>query len=600
MSEPLPATPAPPAHPVPPRFRWRAIVPFALFLVLIVAGWLLLADRLGRLAVERGGTSVLGARVEVRSLHIALARGNMTISGLVAASPFDSLKNLVEAEQLVADLDIMPLFEKKVAIDRLAATGLRFGTRRTTSGFVPSRGDGTASRVMANVRAWAAQPALQVPLLQFATGALSIDSLDPRRLQTVQAAESLAARADSSAHAWADQLGALNVQATAESAAAFAQRLQGASRTDLALIRDARRTIDRVKQTRDRVLSLERDVQAGAGSLDGALAALGAARQRDYAFAKSLVRLPPIDASAIAWVLFGPEAVAKFQRALYYTQLAREYMPPGLLPRPEPSPTRRAGVSVQFPREHELPGFLLRDAEVSLLLGADSALRSYSGRLRGLTSAPALYGRPTTFDLRAPTVTADAVFDHVHATPRDAIGGTIRGVSIPDIHLPGLPIRVAPGKGDLTIGFTLYGDSVRGRWQVLAPAAAWQRDSSSAGGAAADLLWQVLSRIDRLDLIADLGGTLSHPQLRVRSNLDAAVSDGLRAAIGDKVAAAEANLRGRVDRFADSSVTPVRARVTQVKTEAANQVAQARRALETAQQRLEQELKKVTGGIRLP
>ncbi len=584
-------------------FRWRAIVPFALFLVVLVVGWLLLADRLGRIAVERGGTAVLGARVEVRSLHIALTRGNVTVSGLVAASPFDSLKNLMEADQLVAQLDVAPLLEKKVAIDRLAATGLRFGTTRTTSGFVPSHSESATSHIMSNVRSWAAQPALQVPLLQLATGALNIDSLDPRKLQTLQAAESLTAHADSSARAWAGQLGALNVQATADSAVAFAQRLQGARPTDLALLRDARRTIDRVKQTRDRVVSLERDVQAGAASLDQSLAALSTARQRDYAFARSLVRLPPIDASAIAWVLFGPEAVAKFQRALYYTQLAREYMPPGLKPHAEPAPARRGGVTVQFPREHALPGFLLRDAEMSLVFGADSAARSYSGRLTGLTSAPALYGRPTTFALRAPTLSADAVFDHVHATARDAIGGTVQDVSIPDIHLSGLPIRVTPGKGDVTLGFTLYGDSVRGRWQVLAPRAAWQRDSGGprgVGGPAADLLWQVVSHIDHLDLTAELGGTLSQPQLHMRSNLDAAVADGLRAAIGDKVAAAEATVRARVDHFADSASAPVRARVTQVKTEAANQVGEARRVLEVAQQRVEQQLKKVTGGIRLP
>ncbi len=587
----------------PARFRWKAIAPLVVFLALLVGGWLLLADRLGRLAVERGGTAVLGARVAVRSFRISLARGTVTIAGLVAASPFDSLKNLVEAEQLVADLDMVPLLEKKVVIDRLAATGLQFGTRRTTSGFVPSTDPSASARIMANARAWAAQPALQVPLLRLATGKLSVDSLDPRRLQTIQAAESLAARVDSSARAWTEALAGLDAQATADSAVAFAQRLQGAKPTDLALIRDARRMIDRVKQTRDRLTMLERGVKAGAGTLDQGLAGIGAARARDYAFAKSLIRLPPIDASAIAWVLFGPEAVGKFQRALYYTQLARAYMPPGLKPQAEPAPprVRRAGLSVAFPREHRLPGFLLRDAELSLLLGSDSAgPRRYTGRLQGLTSAPSLYGRPTTFDVRAPTVSADAVFDHVHATPRDALGGTLRGVAIPAITLPGLPIRVAPGTGDLTLGFALYGDSLRGRWQVLAPAAAWQRDSGRAGGAAADLLWQVVSRIDRLDLIAELGGTLEHPQLYVRSNLDAAVSDGLRRALGDEIAAAEASLRARVDRFADSSLAPVRARVMQVKTDAAAQVAEARRVVEAAQARLEQQLRKLTGGIRLP
>lgn len=583
----------------PARFRWRAIVPLGLFLILMIGIWLLFADRVGRIAVERGGTAILGARVDVRALHISLGRGNVTIAGLVVASPFDSLQNLFEADQMVADLDMLPLLEKKVAIDRLAATGLRFGTQRATSGFVRSTGPGASAQIMANVRSWAAQPALQVPLLQLATGKLSIDSLDPRKLQTIQAAESLATRIDSSTRAWTEALSGIDAQAAADSGVAFVQRLQRAKPTDLALIRDARRTLDRLKQTRDRLATLERGVAAGAGTLQQGLADIGAARTRDYAFAKSLIRLPPIDAGAIAWVLFGPEAVAKFQRALYYTQLARAYMPPGLKPRPEPA--RQAGISVEFPREHKVPGFLLRDAELSFLVGSDSGgPRRYSGRLQGLTSAPAVYGRPTTFDVRTPTVSADAMFDHVHDTPRDALGGTIRDVTIPAIALPGLPIRVMPGTGDLTLGFALYGDTLRGRWQVLAPAARWQRDSGGAGGAAADFLWQVVSRIERLDLIAELGGTLDHPELHVRSNLDAAVSDGLRAAIGDQLASAEAGLRARVDHLADSTLAPVRARVTEVTAQATAQVAQARQAVEQAQARLEQQLKRLTGGIRLP
>ncbi|MGE5742354.1 MAG: hypothetical protein ACM368_00370, partial [Gemmatimonadota bacterium] len=367
-------------------FRWKAIVPLALLLALLVAVWLLLADRFGRLVVERGGTAILGARVDVGSFHLSLGAGKITVRRLVAASPFDSLRNLLEADELTADIDLLPLLEKKVAIDRLAATGLRFGTTRTTSGFVRGGGSGAASQIMANVKSWAAQPALQVPILQLATGQLKVDSLDPRKLQTVQAAESLAGRVDSSRRAWSGALDSLDAGGTADSALAFAKRLQGARPTDLALLRDGRRMLDRVKQTRDRLAALERGVKAGVGTLDQGLASLDAARRRDYDFARSLVRLPPIDATAIGWVLFGPAAVHKFQRALYYTELGRAYMPPGLLPRAHPSPARRAGTTVEFPRANRLPAFLLRDAELSFLLGSDSGgPRRYAGRLQGLT-----------------------------------------------------------------------------------------------------------------------------------------------------------------------------------------------------------------------
>ncbi|HEY6108393.1 MAG TPA: hypothetical protein VIV56_05740, partial [Gemmatimonadales bacterium] len=83
-------------------FRWKAVVPLALLLALLVAVWLLLADRLGRVVVERGGTAILGARVDVGSFHLSLGEGKITVRRLVAASPFDSLKNLLEADELAA------------------------------------------------------------------------------------------------------------------------------------------------------------------------------------------------------------------------------------------------------------------------------------------------------------------------------------------------------------------------------------------------------------------------------------------------------------------------------------------------------------------
>jgi ribosome-associated translation inhibitor RaiA len=159
---------------------------------------------------------------------------------------------------------------------------------------------------------------------------------------------------------------------------------------------------------------------------------------------------------------------------------------------------------------------------------------------------------------------------------------------------------VTPGRGDVSLGFALYGDSLRGRWTVTAPAATWQRDSGAAGGMAADILWRVVTGIENLDLTAELGGTLSHPELHVRSNLDHALSDRLHDMIGAEVDAAESRLRVAVDRFADEKVAPLKAQVDQVTAEANTRVQQARQALDAAQQQLEQQLRRLTGGIRLP
>ncbi len=356
-------------------FRWRAVGPLlVLFVIACVLRWLF-ADTIARHESQKVGTALLGAKVEIQSLHLDLAHGDVAVKGLTIASPHEAFKNLLQADELVADLEMLPLTEKKLVIDRIVVNGLRFGTPRETDGRVPAEsGQGIAGSVLAETRAWAGR--FQIPVLQLATGKISVDSLDPRRLSTIPAADALGARTDSSRRAWQTAFDTLRLGPTLDSASATLEQLRHAHATDLATINTARQAIDRLKRARDRVTALDRNVTQGVASLKSGLAGLDSARQRDYAFARSLLKLPSLDAPEIGAAVFGPGAIKPFEQALYYAQLARRYMPPGLLPRAAtgPSRVRRAGENVRFPKEKALPAFLLRNAELSFL-GTAAALR---------------------------------------------------------------------------------------------------------------------------------------------------------------------------------------------------------------------------------
>lgn len=589
-------------------FRWKAVGPLLGFAVGLAILWWLFADRVARKTSESVATSVLGARVDIQRLHIDLFGGKVELRGLTVASPQEQFKNLFEADELVADIDIVPLLEKKVVIDRLAAKGLRFGTARTTPGF-EMRSDEAgepftpAEAVKQEVIAFAQR--FDVPLLNLATGKVDIGQLDPARLETVRAAEALGARADSSSKAWRGGLDSLRIAETADSVEATVQRLRSARATDLAAINDARRTLDQVRRTRERLTAVERGLTSGVTTLRTGLTDLQAAKQRDYTFARGLVKLPTLDAANIGAALFGGAAVARVQQALYWATLARRYMPPGLLPSEDPGPkrVRRSGSNVRFPREHAYPGFLLREGELSFQLAGDSAPRTYAGHLAGLTSQPALYGRPTTFDATAPALRIGALLDHVGTTARDTGAGTIGGVRLPGIALPALPITLEPGQGDVTLSFALAGDSLRARWAVRAGAVRWIRDSAAGPGSALDqLVARVLQGITQLDLSAEIRGTLAKPSLAVRSNLDDAVAARLRAELGDQIAAAERQVRAEVDRLVDEKVAPVRARVTALSDSATARLGEQRARLDAAQRSLEQRVRELTRlpGIRLP
>ena len=582
-------------------FRWRAIGPLLVLFVIGAVLWWLFADTIVRHESQKVGTQLLGARVEIEHLHLDIANGKVLMRGLTIASPHEAFKNLLQADELVADLDVVPLTEKKLIINRVAANGLRFGTPRQTDGRVASQsGDGIAGRVLAETREWASQ--FQIPVLQLASGKISIDSLDPRRLSTIPAAEALSARADSSRRAWQTAFDTLRLGPTLDSASATRERLRHARATDLATLNEARQAIDRLKRARDRVTALERDVKAGVADLQAGLAGLDSARRRDYAFARSLLKLPSLDAPQIGAALFGPGALKPFERVLYYAQLARRYMPPGLLPRATTGPrrVRRAGDDVRFPKERALPAFLVRSAELSFLLQPTSAQpRRYAGQLSGLTSDPALYGRPTVFGATGPQLAAGAMLNHVRAIPVDTAGATLGGITLPAFAVPGVPLRLDPGAATTQLGFALKGDTIRARFAIRSTNVRWTRDSGFAKSSIGNLIWQAVSGISNLDVESRLSGALHHPDLAVRSNLDQAIASRLRAVLGEQVAAAEKQQRDRVDALIDDKVGPVRARVNEVQTQAQAQVAQQRARLDELQKQLEQRLRELTR-IRLP
>ena len=582
-------------------FRWKAIGPLLVLLVIAGILWMLFADKIARHESQQVGTQILGAKVEIQDMHIDLPHGKVTLRGLTVASPHEAFRNLLQADELAADIDVVPLTEKKLVINRIAATGLRFGTVRATDGRVAAKsGEGIAGRVMAETREWANQ--FQIPVLQLATGKISIDSLDPRRLSTIPAAQALGARADSSRKAWQAGFDSLNLGPTLDSANATLDRLQHAHATDLATLNDARQAIDRLKRARDRVTALDRGVTQCVAGLKSGLAGLDSARQRDYAFARSLLKLPSLDAPQIGAALFAPGAIKPFERVLYYAQLARRYMPPGLLPRAATGPARvrRAGEDIRFPKERALPTFLLRSAELSFVLHPNSAEpQRYGGTLSGLTSDPALYGRATQLSASGPQLAAAAMLNHVRETPVDTAGATVGGITLPAFSIPGLPLRLDPGAATTTLGFNLNGDTIHARFAVRSRNVRWSSDSGLARSTIGDLIWRTVSGIQDLDLEARIFGELHHPDLAVRSNLDQAIATRLRAVLGAQVAAAERQMRARVDSLVNDQVGPVRARVNEIQTQAQAQVAQQRAKVDDLQKQLEQRLRELTG-IRLP
>ena len=479
-------------------FRWKAVIPLGLFVLAVVLGWTLYVDRLIRLGIEAGGTAAVGAKVDLKSARLHLFQASLVLRGLAVTNPRAPMTNLFSVDELNLDINLRALLEKKFVAETMAVRGLRFGTARVSSGALPakSKAAAPAESDRSGAEDWARRLKLPSLDLQGLGKAVNVAGVSPDSLHTIAQARQFAAKGDSLKGAWERQIAAADPRPAIDSGKALVARLGNADlrRLGLAGARDAansvRTTLNAVKASRDRLTALQRSVTAQVDSLRLQAAALDRARAEDYAYARRLVQIPSLDPKDISASLFGPAALERLVPALGWMRTAQRTIPPGLMPQRKPGPkrARMAGTTVVFPKAHRYPTLLVEFAEGSFeLAGHTTMAGDYLARLTGLTTEPAVYGKPLTFLARRSGAVAGPQYievggalDHTGAVPRDSLTADLHGVRLPALDLGAAGARMDLRTGTVQMTLARSGDSVRGRWLVRSDSVGWARTGDTA------------------------------------------------------------------------------------------------------------------------
>ncbi|MDQ4080389.1 MAG: hypothetical protein M3125_06485 [Gemmatimonadota bacterium] len=592
--------------------RWQGLIPLSLLLVALGTFWLLFGDGVVRQTAVEAATKALGTQVDIDELAIHETERSIELRGIAIADPFDLRRNVVAAERIHVELDPTPLLEKKLVIRHLTIGGVRMGTPRE----VPARrvdDEGFAATLVRGLREWAAR--YRHPVLALTPiDTIRQIALDPSQLRTVRAATALAQRADSLHGALEAAWQGLDLRATYDSSEALVTRLSTVNPRTLGLegtrraITDVRRVLQHIDAARGRVETLAGDARVGVAALTEGVQSLDDARRTDYAFARGLLKIPSLEGPEISGALFGPVTLDRYQRVVYWAELAQKYMPPGLRPqaRRGPERLRAAGATVAFPRVREYPDFLLQAGEIDFALAGTGVAARYVARLTDLTTAPALVGRPMRFSARRDAagstfgaLRVDGIIDHTAGRNRDSLVAVGSDISLPLFAMPALPLRVDPGKGTSRLDFVRNGDRVAARWTIRSDRVQWLTDSARVRtlNALESLVSRVVSTLGELEVTASLTGAMRSPEIAISSNLDRAVAGRIRETAGEEIARAEARVRAAVDSIVEQRAAPVRARVAAVRTDAERRAGDARSRLAEERQRLEERLKALTGGL---
>lgn len=592
--------------------RWRAVVPLAVFLLLSAVAWWLLLDTVVERTVESFGTDLVGARVELESADVRLREGAISLTGLQVTNPDVPMTNLFEAREIIARVRLTPLLEKKIFVDTVAIRGVRFGTERETSGAI-AQPSATSRRVRQQIDQWADRVRIPTFSLEGLAGAVNVAALRPESLATTRAARLIVSAADSARRLWESQLQSLNPQPLIDSARSMVNALSNVSATPLGVVglaqtvRSARSTLDAVNGLQDRVRNLEQNVRSGVAALQERVGGLSEARRQDLAYARSLLKIPSLDAPDISPALFGGLAMDRLRPVLRWVALAEQYMPPGLDPRRRPGTNlvRRPGTTMEFPRPGGYPKFALAFGEASFEIGGEGAgAGQYQALIRGLSTAPTLLGRPLeisasrTEAAQGPgDVQFAALLDHVTQNIRDSVHVRLAGVSLPVISLSSLGARMSLGRGLTELALLRAGDSVSGRWLWRAPDVSWERLAAGAGSGVPahleDFLWRTISAVEDAEVEVRFAGSVSGPRISVRSNLGSAIAASLRRQLQGEIDAAEQRVRAEVDRLVAEPVREAEARLGTLQSGVQTAIAQQRARVEQARAELEAGLREL-------
>ncbi len=550
------------------------LIPLVLVLVVVGGSWWLFADRAARVAVERGGTLVVGATVDVETADLDLSDGTIGVTGLQVTDPAAPENNMVEVGSFTASMSTAALLSSRIAIDSVIIEDVRFNTPRETPGEVDTLRE-RSSFFRDQIAAWKASAVVPSTPSPDVSGLVDVSSLDPESFETVVRARAIAANVTSVRGQFETRIGSANPAAEIDSARAVLAALEGENIRSVGVAGAARTanslrsTIGAVESSLAEVNSIRGDFTGEIGALRDAVAALETLKVEDYRRALGSLNIPSINPDDLSASVLQAPLMKRVETMLYWINQIEAFLPNRREPTRLLGPLRArgAGSDIIFPAGEDEPFFSMEKLKGSV---AFAGMAGFSAAAFDVSTNPRLTGRPAILQLTGSNgeseATAEVEVDRTSDVVHDQFRARLVALPLPSFDLAALGGRLDLGSGSTNVALERTGDSISGVIVWNTETAAWHRGDTQGAGAGSTLLWETISDLSSVEISLGLGGTVTSPSMTVRSNIGAQAAGALRAQIGNQIRQAEGRVRAEVDRLSASAITEARGSVSEMES----------------------------------
>lgn len=546
--------------------RWKGLIAFIVVLISVIGAGVLFVDDAIKGIIEKTGTHLVGARVELGAADLSVSPLGLLLTELQVTNPDDPMTNAVRVDRVVLSVEGSNLLFRKVVVKEMTLSGVRLNTPRKTSGAISRQ-----RAVKPVVSKKAAGEKFKLPSLEAPN---TKEILQTEKLQSLELIASLRANLQLEKQQWQTRLAELPDKTRL---AEYRKRLEnlksGKQRGLEGVIGSAGEIIAIQKEVRgdlDRIRSARQELEKNAATLRKQMDEATRAPQEDVRRLMDKYSLSTEGLINVSRLIFGEKVSRWADTALsWYEKLgpvlerAKERKQGAEVVKP----LRGQGVNVRFKEHEPLPDFLIRIAKVSLEVPAGSI----GGWIRNITPDQDVLGVPLTYEFSGDNLEGlrslkiDGALDHVDpSSAKDTANLQIQGFQVTDMNLSDsaeLPMVLKKAMTDLKGRASLSSGTLKANLLARLQSVDIATGSQDEAGSLVKGMASALSDIKRFDVEANVSGTLKVYDLKLTSDLDSVLKDAvgkqvkaqaarlekdLQSAISEKVSEPMANMKAKL------------------------------------------------------